>query len=145
MTNKYLELKRKQEKEFNEFPMVFAFSDSQFKEGMEKLGLNENDTDKVYKFGNSGGFYRKTDAETLHEMGIRHAKEMQESIESDETGEGFIFDMFSYELANHEYSYTGELDSTLYALDFTHEEVTKTVNLSNGLKKARKSVMEGSD
>ena len=44
--NKYQELKEKHSKEFNKFPIKFAFSESQFKEAMKDLGLTEKDTDK---------------------------------------------------------------------------------------------------
>ena len=45
---KYLELKQRQQKEVNDFPFGFAFSNQQFKEMMEKFGLKETDTDKIY-------------------------------------------------------------------------------------------------
>lgn len=45
--NKYIEVKMKYQKKFNDFPMKFAFNDKQFKEGMEALGLTENDINKV--------------------------------------------------------------------------------------------------
>ena len=35
---KYLELKERQQKEVNDFPFGFAFSNEQFKEMMEKFG-----------------------------------------------------------------------------------------------------------
>ena len=46
--NRYVELKRRQEKEVNEFPMFFAFSKEQFSEGMKKLGLEPDEKDKIY-------------------------------------------------------------------------------------------------
>lgn len=144
MKNSYLSLKHKQEEEFNAFPMVFAFNDKQFKEAMQKLGLTEADTDKVYKV-NGGGLYRKTDAEALREMGERHSGEMAAAIEADETGEDFIFDMFAYELANHEYSYTWEIDSTLSALGLTREAVAANKKLAHGLEKAKKYVSDNTN
>ena len=56
--NRYAELREKHQKEFDKFPMKFAFSDKQFKEAMESLGLTENDTDKIIGIG-AGGFIRK--------------------------------------------------------------------------------------
>lgn len=141
MTNEYLILKRKQQEEVNNFPMAFAFSNEQFKKGMEELGLTEHDTDKVYSIG-GGGFYRKTDSDAFKEMFSRHEEEMDKAIDSDATGDGFIFDMFSYELANHEYSYTGEVEPTLDALGLTFDEVNANEKLLNGLKKAKKSARD---
>ena len=119
--NDYLSLKNKHEKEFNEFPMVFAFNDEQFKEGMKSLGLKITDTDKVYR-GIAGGFYKKTDSKRLKDLLKKHATEMKEAIMADTTGEGFIYDMFNYELANHEYCVTMSIESTIDALGLTIEE-----------------------
>jgi hypothetical protein len=121
--------------------MVFAFSNEQFEEGMEKLGLTTTDTDKVYSIG-GGGFIRKTDSESFEEMFEMHKKETDEAINNDATGDGYIFDMFSYELANHEYGYTGEIEPTLDALGLTIEEINASDQLLNGLKKAKKSVSD---
>jgi hypothetical protein len=41
--NNYKTLKSRHQAEFNAFPMVFAFSNEQFKTAMAKLGLTEND------------------------------------------------------------------------------------------------------
>ncbi|QST02664.1 hypothetical protein IMZ31_19130 (plasmid) [Pontibacillus sp. ALD_SL1] len=108
MTITYEGLKRKQEKEMNDFPMVFAFSKQQFEEGMKKLGLSPEDADQVASFGYNG-FMRKSDKESFSELLRRHDMEMKEAMDEDSTGEGFIFEMFDYELWNHEYGYTGEL------------------------------------
>ncbi len=136
LTNAYSELKRKHQEEFNNFPMVFAFSNKQFEEGMKKLGLKPTDTDKIYSFHGTGGFYRKTDAEALREMSSRHEKEMQGAIDGDTTGKGFIFDMFSYELTNHEYDWTDDLEPTLNSLGLTFEEVNNDKKLLLALKRA---------
>lgn len=133
--NLYNDLKRKQEKELNNFPMFFAFSNKQFDEGMKKLDLQPTDTDKIYSFG-YGGYYRKSDAKKLNEMFEKHGNEMKQNIKADKTGEGFIYDMFSYELSNHEYCITYDLDETLEVLCLTMKDINNNKNLSYGLKKA---------
>lgn len=133
--NRYRELKNKQSEEFSKFPIAFAFSDEQVKEGLKKLGLNENDIDKVTGIG-AGGFIKKTDVEKYVELSKRFHRELKEEIEKDKTGEFFIKDMFSYELANHEYGYTMELDDTLQAIGITIEEINNNENLKNGLRLA---------
>ena len=140
--NAYRKLKDKHQKEVNDFPMFFAFSNKQFEEGMKKLGLDPQDTDKIYKFGNTGGFYRKSDSPALHEMFDRHKKEMAEAIAADETGEGFIYEMFDYELANHEYGYTRDCGPAFDALGLTVEEIRADKRMINGLNKARKEQIE---
>lgn len=134
--NAYLTLKQKQQEEANNFPMVFAFDNRQFEEAMAKLGLTAGDTDKIYSIG-GGGFIRKTDSAPFEEMFERHAAEMQEAVDADATGEGFIFQMFDYELANHEYGYTGDIEPTLNALDLTMDDVKADKRLLHGLAKAR--------
>jgi hypothetical protein len=138
MTNSYLVLKKKQQEEVNNFPMAFAFNEKQFEEAMEKLGLKKTDTHKVYSFG-GGGIYRRTDSEALRNMFDRHEKEMKEAIDNDSTGEGFIFDMFNYELANHEFGYTWDSEPTLEALGLTMEEVQANEKLLHGFNKAKKA------
>lgn len=142
--NRYKELKDKHQQEVNSFPMMFAFSQEQFDKGMKKLGLEPSDTDKIYSLG-GGGYYKKSDAEALHEMFNRHEKEMQEAINNDTTGEGFIYNMFRYELNNHEYSYTREIDDTLDALGLTKEEINNSKNLLHGLKKASNDILSSED
>lgn len=131
--NSYIELKEKHSKELNDFPIHFAFTDEQFKEGLKKLGLTENDLDKVVAISNSGGFIRKTDVKAFNEMNKRHRLEEKEAIESDLTGEGYIKDMFEYELANHEYGYTYDLDDTLNALCLSIDEINNDAKLKHGL------------
>ena len=133
----YTELKERQEKEFNAFPMVFAFNDKQFREGMEKLGLTVSDTDKVYK-NHYGGIYRRTDSELLKNILERHTDELTTAIYKDQDGTGFIFSMFNYELANHEYCYTYDITDTINALGLTVEEINKSEALINGLRLAKK-------
>ena len=139
--NKYAELREKHQNEFDKFPMKFAFSDKQFKEAMESLGLAESDTDKIIGIG-EGGFIRKSDLKAYTEMCQKAKKEIQEAIDNDKTGEGFIKDMFKYELENHEYCITYELDNTLDTLGLTIEEVNKNQSLKHGLELARKEYLE---
>ena len=143
--NKYKEMKDKHHKEVNDFPFFFAFNAKQFEEGMKKLGLDAKDTDKIYKFGNTGGFYRKTDSAMLKEMLVRHDREMAEAIAADTTGDGFIYDMFMYELANHEYCITYDFEPTLDACGLEYSEVMDNPALRAGLKKAEADYMAQSD
>lgn len=115
MKNKYKELRERQQAEFNKFPIKYAFTDEQFKTSMKELGLKETDTDKVVSIGVGGGFVRKTDVDNLLKMVKRHESELNDAINQDKTGEGFIKEMFLYELENREYCITRELDETIEA------------------------------
>lgn len=133
--NRYAELKQRQQEEFSAFPMQFAFSDKQFAEGMAALGLTPTDTDKVYA-APGGGFYRREDNQRLKAMMDRFYRELQEAIAGDDTGEGFIYEMFLYELNNHEFGYTMDTEETLDALGYTAEEVLGNPRLKRGIEKA---------
>jgi hypothetical protein len=133
--NKYRELKQRHQTEVNNFPIKFAFTNEQFEKGMQELGLAPTDTDKVYSIS-GGGFIRKTDAQAFGDMFKRHGAEMQKEIDADTTGENFIKDMFTYELGNHEYGYTGDLSDTLDSLDLTMDKINNSPNLLKGLQLA---------
>ena len=133
--NKYSKVKEKHKKEINNFPFIFAFSNEQLIKNMSKHGLSKNETNKLIQLGH-GTFIKKSDKEKFKEMFNRHEEELKKSINEDLTGEGFIYQMFDYELANHEYCITYELDDTLDELGLTLEEIKNDARLAHGLKKA---------
>lgn len=135
MANAYLTLKQQQQTEFNNFPIAFAFSQIQFVKGMERLGLTAEDTDKIIGIG-AGGFIRKNDKEAFHGLLDRLDAEMKAAIDADPTGDGFMYDMFSYELGNHEYIVTLSVEDTLDALNLTSEQVENDPRLKHALDKA---------
>lgn len=135
----YQDYKKAISKEVNEFPMFFAFSDKQFEEGKAKLNIKDNS--ELCKIG-GGGFIRKTDSKKLSDMLHNQEKTLARNIQADKTGEGFIYSMFLYELNNHEYGYTYELDDTLEALGLTLKEIKSNTNLLHGLEKARHEILE---
>lgn len=114
--NKYMEWKNKRQEEFNKLPIKYAFSDKQFKEGMEQLGLHETETDKVFSIG-GGGFMKKEDKPLLDKF-IE-----EDNFEELKQDKEFFIDMLVYELGNHEYSYTRDLEDTLEACDITQEQL----------------------
>ena len=139
--NAYQQLKNRQQKEFNAFPLGAAFSKEQFAEMMQKWGLTENDTDKIISIG-YGCFIRKSDRERFDEINARLNKEMQDAIAADKTGDGFICDMFYYELANHEYCITYDYEEAFDALGVTETQVNADKRLLRGLEKARKKYLK---
>jgi len=140
--NKYAELRQRQQEEFNALPLGFAFSQKQFDEMMRGWGLDpEKDTGKIYSIG-AGGYVQKKDADLLHQTRERHDAELAAAIEADKTGDGFIYEMFLYELDNHEYGYTGESEDTLDALCLTAQEVAADKRLLRGFEKAQKEIWD---
>ena len=139
--NAYQEMKDRQQKEFDAFPMGAAFSNQQFQQMMEKWGLTVNDTDKICSIG-GGCYIRKTDRESLRDLINRLNNEKENAIAADLTGDGFIFDMFVYELANHEYCITYDLEDTLDALGLTAEQINADKRLTHSLNKAIKHYLK---
>lgn len=115
---KYLHLVNTHQQELNDFPIMWAFNDEQFAEGMQKLGLKETDTDKIHFVGN-GGFMKKTSWRAFEMMMMRHERERAEAFKDDE----FVYDAFLYELANHEFCITYEFEPTLAALGLTEDDL----------------------
>lgn len=141
MSNAYDDLRNRQQAEFNKLPIGAAFSNKQFNEMMEAWGLTENDTDKILHIG-GGCYIRKTDRDLVRTTATRHHEELEAAIGSDETGEGFIYEMFLSELYNHEAGYTGDYEETLDALGYTLEEVSADERLARGLMKAWETIIE---
>ena len=138
--NRYADLKQRQQQEFGTFPMQYAFSNQQFAEGMAARGLKPADTDKIYKVP-GGGFYRREDGSRLKTMMDRFDQELHEAVAGDKAGDGFIYEMFLYELENYEYGCTMDLSETLDALGYTPEDIQADPRLSHGLERARLEIL----
>lgn len=105
---KYIEYKEQQIKQVSELPIKYAFGKEQFKSMMAGWGLTENDTDKIYRLGDTGGFYLRTDAEA-----VRNYFNKENDLEKLMQDETFREDAFLYEMNNHEYAintYQGDWD-----------------------------------
>lgn len=140
----YKELIDRQQKEYNAFPIGACFNQKQFQEMMAKWGITVNDTKKILSLG-GGSYIRLTDAKAYNEMLLRFAKEKDEAIAADKTGDGFIYEMFLYELANHEYCITYDIDEVLDAVGLRAEDIAKDKRLQHGLKKAQKEYLKNSE
>lgn len=119
----YQELKLKLRNPLDNFQgLFFAFSKSQFKEGMESIGLTETDKDKIYSIG-SGGFLLKTKEKDFNELFDNTNKALKEFLQVPEN----IKEALIYELKNHEYCINYELEPTLNALGLNEEEIDKDI------------------
>lgn len=136
----YRELRERQQREFNELPLGFAFSITQFNEMMERWGLDPvNDTEKIHLIP-GGGYIQKKDRDHLIDTLARFDTELQAAKDSDLDGTGFLYQMFRYELANHEYAYTGELDDTLDSLGITMDEINGSPAMTAALHNAIRAI-----
>lgn len=133
--DKYMELKSKHERMVNDFPMGFAFSDKQFKEAKEKLGVKNNK--ELLSLG-SGGFIRKADNEAYGKLLISITKDTAEAIQDDD----YLYQGFLYELGNHEFCITGDPESTLDCFNLTIEEVQSDKRLLRIFTGAKREYLE---
>lgn len=105
----YLDFKKRQEKEFAEFPIAYAFNGKQLEEALEKLGATKEEC--VTVFGH-GDIVKKTDAKALIELLERHTKELQDKLKEDPD---FAEAAFLYEMDNHEYAINWSADEDVMA------------------------------
>lgn len=98
----YQEYQDKTQKEFNDLPIFFAFGRKQFKEAMEARGLTENDTDKIYRLGDSGGYYLRSDAHIIRAFFKKDRED--KTLDNLMKEHDFAVSAFRYEMDNHEYA-----------------------------------------
>ena len=114
---KYVEMKERHQKMIDNLDLKFAFSDEQFEKAMQELGLTKDDTDKIVGIG-AGGFCLKETADKLIEYYKQFDEELTKAFNNDE----FLIDAFEYELGNHEYIISYDIDDTLRALNISIKE-----------------------
>ena len=139
--NAYKVLRDRQQEEFNSIPLGFAFGQKQFDELLARWEITADEAPlKIAAIG-AGGYIQKKDVPLLRAMTARHKAELKAAIAEDETGEGFIHDMFYYELNNNEYSITYDTTDALEALGLTAEEIAADERLKKGLALAHSQIM----
>lgn len=142
----YKEMKQRHQSEIDALPLAFALSKEQYREKLAEWGIEEEDARSGAVVGiGGGGFCKANDHNEVLATFRRIQDENDAAIKADTTGDGFIYQMFLYELNNHEYSYTGDVDDTLTALGLTWEEMADNPALLNGLNKALKTIGLGAD
>ena len=118
----YKEYREKTQSEFNALPIFWAFSNKQLEEQLVKRGYTLEDASKVlYRFGN-GGFYLRSDSETIKEFfKVDHNAQLRDLMESDHK---FAQEAFEYEMANHEYpiNWQGDWDVCSVFGDVEYDE-----------------------
>lgn len=125
--------KERHQKEFNEFTnknMFFAFDKKQFEEGMKKLGLEPTETNKIVSIG-AGGYLLKDKIDDLKRLSKKQKEELKQLRKNKKQ---FATDLFTYELANHEFDLTYDLSETLDALNMTLSSIKKEPETYEALK-----------
>ena len=115
----YLEQKQRHQKEIDDFPMFFAFSEKQLNEGLEKFGATTKEIARIP--GN--GFIRKTDVRMFGDLLLRLNLELETALKDDD----FLTDAIRYELGNHEYCITYDAAPTMDCLRIDLETADERV------------------
>lgn len=92
----YEEYRDAKQKEINELPLFFAFSNEQLEDHLKNRNATRAD---IYKLGDTGGFYLKKDAPVIR-AAFSKKSELQELMKDHE----FAVGAFLYEMNNHEYA-----------------------------------------
>ena len=109
MKETYVEMVKRHSEEFNSLPIKFAFRETQFNTMLKEFKCKPKD---LYSLG-GGGYYKKTDSKLVISYFNRVYKEKKEAYEDFD----FVYDAFYYELGNHEFGISRDIDSILDALD----------------------------
>ena len=116
----YLDLRDEHRKEFEEFPIAYAFNEKQLEEALEKLGATKEECVSVFGHGD---IVKREDAKRLIKMLERHTKELHEKLKNDVE---FAEAAFLYEMDNHEYAINWSADEdVLDSLSLTWERIRK--------------------
>lgn len=139
--NCYEKLKHELQERYNQFAstdnnIVCFFSKEQFNKVLEKTGLTEDEFVDKYCHLMSGAYVRKDKSEELDKLWKTNEQSIEDAINNDPDGKHFVKDMFSYEMSNHEYSYTRDLTDTLDALGYSADEINNNPKLQAGLQAA---------
>ena len=137
----YKAMKERHQEEVNALPLAFAFSRDQYRRKLAAWNIAEEEAEAgaIIGLGN-GGFIRSSDKDLVVSTFERIHDEEQAAIAADLTGDGYIYEMFLYELSNHEFSYTGDVEETLAALQLTADDINSNEALQHGLKRAVKEI-----
>lgn len=128
----YQQLKDKHKKEFNSYTDIFfAFNTSQFNEGMQKIGLQINETDKILRLGDTGGYILKSTRNVFYSILDKQEQERKEFKKQEKN----LLSALVTELINHEYCVTGSVHDALDSLELDINTIDKKL-LKKAIKKA---------
>lgn len=142
---KYAELKERHQQMWNELPIKYAFGNLQFSKMVDSFGLSMDENAENYYGGKLipigyGGYIRKDDVDKISEYNETVKAENKAAIEAaknnEKDGKGFLFEMFTTELFNHEYALTEDLSEALRACGVTADEINNSPYMLKALKNA---------
>ena len=132
----YLDLQKRHQKEFEDFPIAYAFNDKQLEEALEKLGATKEECITVFGHGD---IVKRENAKSLVDLLEHHVKELHQKLKDDKE---FAEAAFLYEMDNHEYAinWTGDED-VLDCFNLNWEKLRKW-GLEDAYRRARNQHMK---
>ena len=145
--NLYKEQRDRQQKRIDDFLRqygFFAFNREQFDAGLQKLNIQPGE-EKVLAPIPCNWYILKSKAAELKTILKEGAEERERAMNDPTTGLQFALDMFLEELANHEFTFTGDEWETLDALGITADDLAKNERLRAALESAKFLLLKRSD
>jgi hypothetical protein len=129
MNNLYVEFKERKQEKINDFDMFFAFDNKQLENGLEKLNVNKNE---IVSIG-MNGFIRKTDVQKFKNMLNNFKEEHTQNMKNDD----YVYHMFKYEMANHEYIITYDDEEILEVCNVNENQFIEDERMKSIYVKAK--------
>ena len=126
----YKQLKERHEAEVNSFIKeycFFAFSNDQFEDGMKELNLDPTAEKNLIARIPGGGFVLKEHLDEFNELLDRHKNETRAGITAEPDGKGFLYQLLTAEMFNHEYGLTQNDEEALSYTPLTAEDLDNPV------------------
>lgn len=128
----YLDLQKRQQDEFSNFPIAYAFSEKQLEEALEKLGAKR---EECVTYMGHGDVIKRSDVPAFKAMLKRHTQEIHEFLQDEELAEA----AFLYEMDNHEYAINWDGDADVLSCFAIDEEWLVEHNLVGAYNRARRA------
>lgn len=132
--------KNKSQKDYNKFSkgkIFYAFDMEQFKEGMESIGLNPKETNKIARLC-GGAYILNNEIKNYIKFNNKQRNEFNKKMKNFD----FAKSAFKSELANHEYGYTMDPYDAITALGYTDDEVNNNPLLCKALQAAKEEYLD---
>ena len=122
-------------KKINNFEGIFfAFSKTQMDQELKRLNTDKK---SICSIG-AGGYILKERKRAF----LRMLEENKNELEKGFKDKAFTYSAFEYELYNHEYGVTGDIEDTLDSLGITFEELKENKMWLEQMARAEKNVMK---
>lgn len=145
MRKNYQDFKERNSKDFNKFISkycFFAYSNKQFQEGLEKVGIPSNTETKdlkkyIVRLDSVGGYLLK-DHETEYDKICRKLLKVERKYLNNFKN---LYSALLYEMYNHECGYTWNFTDCLSPLGFSRKDLKTNKQLLKAFRKAKQSVI----